>query len=137
MDLYLFDPLAHDVFDADFESMLNLRHLFKLRSSLQVNTGLLVHVSDALTSPALVVPRNHRGVMLMHAHDSPGAGHTTVKATLALKQVACWPQKQEDVADYIKGFLVRCQCQPSNHIKFTGKAYRTYASQTDHRLQKI
>ena len=117
MVLYLSDPSSTAFSDADFESIPDLRFLFKWRTALRVNKGLLVHVSDVLTSPAFVVPRNHRGVMLMYAHDSPCAGHRGVKATLnALKQVAYWPHMRKDVADYIKGCLVCCQFQPSNPL---------------------
>ncbi|CAJ1076285.1 hypothetical protein LDENG_00238730%2C partial [Xyrichtys novacula] len=99
------------------DSIPGLRHLFRVRSSLRLVKGFLVYVSDALTSPALVVPRSHRGVMLTYAHDTPCAGHRGNKATLhALQQVAYWPHMQKDVADYIKGCLVCCQFQPANPL---------------------
>ncbi len=48
-----------------------------------------------------------QGVMLVHAHNSPCAGHKGIKATYeALKQVAYWPQMRKVVADYIQGCLV-------------------------------
>jgi len=103
--------------ESDFQSIPNLKRLFATRSTLRLVKGVLVHVSDALSSPAFVVPRNQRGVMLVHAHDLPAAGHKGVKATYnALKQVAYWPQMKKDVADYIKGSLVCCQFQPTNPI---------------------
>lgn len=80
---------------------------------MRIVKGLLVHISKALTSPALVVPQSHRGVMLMQSHDSPCAGQKGVKATYnALQQVAYWPHVQKNVAHHIKGCLVCCHFQP-------------------------
>ncbi|CAJ1064733.1 hypothetical protein LDENG_00238730%2C partial [Xyrichtys novacula] len=105
-------------------SIPDLRYVFRVRSSLQLVKGFLVYVSDALTSPALVVPRSHRGVMLTYAHDTPCAGHRGNKATLhALQQVAYWPHMQKDVADYIKG------CLPGEASIAT--AYTTHQYMTD------
>ncbi|CAJ1081240.1 hypothetical protein LDENG_00238730%2C partial [Xyrichtys novacula] len=44
-----------------FDSIPGLHHLFRVRSLLWLVKGFLIYVSDALTSPALVVPRSHRG----------------------------------------------------------------------------
>ena len=44
--------------ESDFQSIPNLKRLFATRSALRLVIGVLVHVSDALSSPAFVVPRN-------------------------------------------------------------------------------
>lgn len=105
---------AEPVSNTELASIPGLKHLYLVRSSLRVVTGILSYVSDARTSPAFVVPQSHRGVMLMHAHDSPYKSHKGFSATHnALKQVAYWPNMQKDVADYIKICKVCCQSQPA------------------------
>ncbi|CAJ1057626.1 hypothetical protein LDENG_00238730%2C partial [Xyrichtys novacula] len=117
MTQFLSGPPDSSMAPALLDSIPGLRHVFRVRSSLRLVKGFLVYVSDALTSPALVVPHSHRGVMLTYAHDTPCAGHRGNKATLhALQQVAYWPHMQKDVADYIKGCLVCCQFQPANPL---------------------
>lgn len=117
MILFLSDPAVHTLSDADLQATPGLKGLFAIRSSLQMVKGILVRVSDSLSSPAFVVPRKQRGVMLVHAHDLPSAGHKGAKATYnALKQVAFWPGMRKDVADYIKGCLVCCQFQPAKPL---------------------
>ena len=75
----------------DFKSISDLKKLFT-RSALRLVKFVLVHVSDALSSPVFVVPRNQTEVMLVDAYDLPSAGHKGVKATYnVLKQVAYWP----------------------------------------------
>ena len=52
-----------------------------VRPLLQMVTGILTCVSGTHPSPGLAVPRKQRGVMLMHAHDTPSVRHKGTEAT--------------------------------------------------------
>ena len=99
-----------DTHSCDYLALLLLS-----KKRLSMADGLLVYAADEYTSPRLVIPQRHRGVMLGFAHDAPTAGHRGVKATMdELSQVAYWPKMVDDVVDYVKGCLICCQFQPSH-----------------------
>lgn len=64
MLLLLSDAPATALSPDDLDLIPGFRHLYNARPFLRIVNGLLVHVSDTLTSPAFVVPQSHRGVML-------------------------------------------------------------------------
>lgn len=66
---FLYDTLMHDIPQTNLDTAPNLKHLIKMHSNLRLKQGLLVYVSDSLSCPTFMVPRNHRGLMLVHAHD--------------------------------------------------------------------
>ncbi len=108
MAAHISDPLTHPIFPSDLNTS-STKHMLQLKDSV------LTYVPEPLTAPKLVVPHGQRGMMLKHAHDTPCAGHHSVKATYeTLKQVAYWSGMQQDVAEYVKGCLVWCQFQPVN-----------------------
>lgn len=83
---------------------------------LKLEKSLLVY-TDGQGRTRWVVPTDHRGVMLAHAHDSPIGGHRGFKATLeTLQQVAYWPTMASDTKLYVQGCLVCCQFQPSRQL---------------------
>ena len=84
---------------------------------LRIQGGLLVHTAHGQAPARWVVPTDHRGVMLSHAHDLPVGGHRGYKATLeTIRQVAYWPRMAHDVQAYVRGCLVCSQFQPSNPL---------------------
>ena len=111
----LTDTLPVPIPPEDTQSHEYLAKLLLSLKRLSMADGLLVYATDEYTSPRLVIPQRHRGVMLSFAHDAPTAGHRGVKATMdELTQVAYWPKMMEDVVDYVKGCLICCQFQPSH-----------------------
>ncbi|KAF7642714.1 hypothetical protein LDENG_00252640, partial [Lucifuga dentata] len=112
---FLSHAAAHPPSNADFSAIPDLKPLFHVRHRLQLVEGLLVHVSDDLTSPTFVAPRTKRGVMLTCAHDSPSSGHRGIKATCAaLWKITYWPHMKKDVAEYVKSCIICC---PSKSTK--------------------
>lgn len=112
---HLSNPSNHPITQSDLSSNSALKRLLHVKHMLRVNEDILWYVPDDHTAPKLVVPHGQRGIMLMHAHDAPCAGHHGTRATYdTLKQVAYWPGMQQDVAEYVKGCLVCCQFQPAN-----------------------
>lgn len=112
---HLSDPSTYPITNSDMSAAPTRKRLNDVRHLLHIQHNILWYVPDDRTTPALVVPQAHRGVLLMHAHDTACAGHHRTKATYeTLKQVAYWPEMQQDVAQYIKGCLVCCQFHPAN-----------------------
>ena len=72
--LSLSDASNNVISATKLSSITPFGHLYLAHPSLHIVTGLLVHVSDALTSLLLVVPQSHRGVKLMHAHEDLQVG---------------------------------------------------------------
>ncbi|KAK9525318.1 hypothetical protein VZT92_015149 [Zoarces viviparus] len=94
-----------------------LKDLWAVQTHLKLEKGLLVHSYKGQGPPRWVVPTDHRGVMLTHAHDSLVGGHRGYKATLnTLRQVAYWPSMTRDTKSYVQGCLVCCQFQPSHPL---------------------
>lgn len=85
MILHVSDPSTGHVTPQLLDSVPELKPPFNARGSLCVVKGLLIHVFEFQTSPAFIVPHSHGGpggmMMLMHAQDSPRAGHKETKAT--------------------------------------------------------
>ena len=93
-----------------------LRALYKELPHLRLEKGLLVYAKGQ-GPDRWVVPTDHKGVMLAHAHDSPTGGHRGYKATLqTLQQVSFWPSMARDAQAYVKGCLTCCQFQPSRPL---------------------
>ncbi len=94
-----------------------LRALYHDLPHLRLEKGLLVYGPKGQGPTRWVVPTDHRGIMLTHAHDSPVGGHRGFKATLqTLQQVAYWPMMAHDTKVYVQGCLVCCQFQPSRPL---------------------
>ena len=84
---------------------------------LKMEKDLLIYTRNDQGPNRWVVPTNHRGVMLAHAHDSPIGGHRGYKATLcSLQQVGFWPSMAQDTQSYVRGCLTCCQFQPSRPL---------------------
>ncbi|RXN20362.1 ribonuclease H-like protein [Labeo rohita] len=112
---HISDPSSNPITASDLAASSELRTLHSIKHMLHLHDGILTYVPEPHTTPRLVVPHGQRGTMLAHAHDAPCAGHHGAKATYeTLKQVAYWPGMQQDIAEYVKGCLVRCQFQPAN-----------------------
>ncbi len=93
-----------------------LQALYHALPHLNLEKDLLVY-SDQQGPMRWVVPTDHRGVMLAHAHDSPIGGHRGHKATLqTLQEVAYWPTMASDTKLYVQSCLVCCQFQPSRPL---------------------
>ncbi len=115
MAAHMSDPLEHPISSTDLNTSSKLCTLHSVKHMLHLRDGVLTYVAEPLTAPKLVVPHGQRGIMLTHTHNAPCAGHHGVKATYEkLKQVAYWPDMQQDVAEYVKGCLMCCQFQPAN-----------------------
>lgn len=56
MILHLSAPLVHRISDSDLDCVPDLTHLYHNRTSLRIVKGLLMYVSETLTSPLVVVP---------------------------------------------------------------------------------
>uniref|UniRef100_A0A8C6LKG8 Gypsy retrotransposon integrase-like protein 1 n=1 Tax=Nothobranchius furzeri TaxID=105023 RepID=A0A8C6LKG8_NOTFU len=112
---YISDPKTQLPTSVELDSVPELRSLFRVRSTLRVVEGLLMHAAKPPSPPVLVTPKPLRRDMISQAHDSPSAGHKGVKATFgALCQVAYWPGMRRDISDHVERCLVCCQFQPSN-----------------------
>ena len=84
------DPISAQ----SLEQSSDLRALYNLREHLKIEKGLLVYTPNDQEPPRWVVPAEHRGVMIVHAHDAPCGGHRGSKATYkTLQQVVYWPLK--------------------------------------------
>uniref|UniRef100_A0A1A8K8T0 Gypsy retrotransposon integrase-like protein 1 n=1 Tax=Nothobranchius kuhntae TaxID=321403 RepID=A0A1A8K8T0_NOTKU len=112
---YISDPKTRLPTSVELDSVPELRSLFRVRSTLRVVEGLLMHAARPPSPPVLVTPKPLRRDMISQAHDSPSAGHKGAKATFsALCQVAYWPGMRRDISDHVERCLVCCQFQPSN-----------------------
>ncbi|KAI2658048.1 Transposon Ty3-G Gag-Pol [Labeo rohita] len=112
---HISDPSSNLISASDLAASSELCILHSIKHMLHLHDGILTYVPEPHTAPQLVVPHGQRETMLVHAHDAPCAGHHGAKATYeALKQVAYWPDMQQDVAEYVKGCLVCCQFQPAS-----------------------
>ncbi len=115
MAAHMSDPLEHPVSSTDLNTSSELCTLHSVKHKLHLRDGVPSYVPEPLTAPKLLVPHGQRGIMLTHVQDAPCTGHHGVKATYEkLKQVAYWPDMQQDVAEYVKGCLMCCQFQPAN-----------------------
>ena len=91
----------------------DLKAMTQVKHHLRLEKGLLVYALGGSGYPRWVVPTNHRGVMLLHAHDAPSGGHRSYKSTFrTLQQVAYWPFMLKDTKAYVKGCLVCCRFCP-------------------------
>ena len=92
----------------------DLKELYHLRQHLKIENSLLVYTPNDQKIAWWVVPTDHRGVIMMHAHDAPFGGHRSAKATnKTLQRIVYWVGIANDIAEYVKGCLVCCQFQPS------------------------
>ncbi|XP_013883017.1 uncharacterized protein LOC106531661, partial [Austrofundulus limnaeus] len=82
MVLYLTDPDKNTPSKEALDSDPDLKSLYQSRKQLKLIKGILTFNHEKTSSPVFVVPHDHRGVMLVHAHDLPSAGHKGYKATL-------------------------------------------------------
>nr|XP_054591975.1 uncharacterized protein LOC129156783 [Nothobranchius furzeri] len=97
---YISDPKTQLPTSIELDSVPELRSLFRVRSTLRMVEGLLMHAAKPPLPPVLVTPKPLRRAMITQAHDSPSAGHKGVKATFgALSQVAYWPGMRRDTPD--------------------------------------
>ncbi|XP_076852167.1 protein NYNRIN-like [Brachyhypopomus gauderio] len=95
----------------------DLSDLQAARSHLKIIKGLLVYAPNDQEPPRWVVPTDHRGVMIQHAHDAPCGGHRSAKATCrTLREVVYWPFMARDVDEYVKSCLICCQFQPTRPL---------------------
>ncbi|KAJ8333567.1 hypothetical protein SKAU_G00415750 [Synaphobranchus kaupii] len=114
---FVSDPEKYQILPESLEQAEDLNSLYKLRQNLKIEKGLLVYASGSPNPTRWVVPTDHRGVMLLHAHDAPCGGHRGIRATYrTLQQVVYWPSMIKDVMEYVKGCLVCCRFQPSRPL---------------------
>ncbi|KAJ8353506.1 hypothetical protein SKAU_G00210730 [Synaphobranchus kaupii] len=78
---FVSDPEKYQILPESLEQAEDLNSLYKLRQNLKIEKGLLVYASGSQNPPRWVIPTNHRGVMLLHAHDAPGWRPRGIRAT--------------------------------------------------------
>ncbi|XP_042277068.1 protein NYNRIN-like [Thunnus maccoyii] len=111
------DPTAQQTLQPSTNESKELKALRHVQPHLRIDKGLLVYSPDGQGPARWIVPTDHRGVILAHAHNSPVGGHRSYKATLkTLQQVAYWPSMARDMQLYVQGCLVCCQFQPSRPL---------------------
>lgn len=107
IQLLITNPTAQQTSQTSSDEPRELQAVRHVLPHLKLDKGLLVYTPDGQGPARWVVPTDHRGVILAHAHDSPVGGHRSYKATLkTLQQVAYWPSMALDRQLYVQGCLV-------------------------------
>ncbi|KAJ8369342.1 hypothetical protein SKAU_G00093700 [Synaphobranchus kaupii] len=78
---FMSDPQKHLISPESLGQSADLKNLYSLRQHLQLEKGLLVYTTSSWEPPRWVVPTDHRGVMIVHAHAAPCGGHRGSRAT--------------------------------------------------------
>lgn len=111
------NPSAQQVPSSAAPKSTELQALRRILPHLKLDKDLLVYTQTNPTRTRWVVPTDHRGILLAHAHDAPTGGHRGLKATLhTLQQVAYWPNMAKDTEAYLRGCLICSQFQPSRPL---------------------